>query len=426
MKMAGATDQPLDIAYLAPELGALTSTFIYREISALRQRGISISLFSTMRPADTQVSEEAQSIVNETHYLYDVNGIVIAASALRYLAQHPLRFCRVSALMGRDAFLGRVPAFGDRIKMLWHFLTGCRLATFLESRRVQHIHAHFAHVPAAIAMYAGLLADIPFSFTAHANDLFERGTTLKEKVARSAFTVAISDYNRGFLMDAACRADRIHVVHCGLDITKYKFRAVTPKNAPPVLFSVGRFVEKKGFDILLEALSLLKQKGVSFHGVIAGTGPLYDEVQTKAQSSGLLDCLEMPGAMPQERIKDMLVTADVFVLPCVVAKSGDRDGIPVALMEAMALGVPVVSTDISGIPELITNGENGVLVAEKNPAALAQALERMLENPAIGETLAKQARKTIEEHFNLETIAANLELLFREAVSQFDKAGVQE
>lgn len=133
----------------------------------------------------------------------------------------------------------------------------------------------------------------------------------------------------------------------------------------------------------------------------------------------------MPGAMPQERVKALLDTADTFVLPCVVAKSGDRDGIPVALMEAMALGVPVVSTNVSGIPELIRNGENGLLVPAGDAEALAQALGRILREPALREKLAMHARTTIEAEFNLETIAANLECLFRESVQRKRNTGGQ-
>lgn len=426
MKMSGAADRPLKIAYLAPELGTLTSTFVYREIEALRKRGVTIALYSTVRPMVEKASEEARSIIEETTYLYDARPVSIAIGALHCLICHPLRFCRALGLLVRDALMADTPAAFDRIKMFWHFLTGCRLATLLLARDVEHVHAHFAHVPAAIAMYAAMLAGIPFSFTAHANDLFERGTALKEKVARSAFTAAISGYNRRFLIDTGCPADRIHVVHCGLDVEQYEYRGKSPENGPAMLFSVGRFVPKKGFDVLLDALSLLKQKDLSFRCVIVGTGPLYDEMRTKAQSSGLLECLELPGAMPQERVKGILGSADVFVLPCVVAKSGDRDGIPVALMEAMALGVPVVSTALSGIPELVVNAENGLLVTPNDPVALSQALEQLIQSPAYGETLAKQARKTIEEQFNLETIAANLESLFHKSVSSQNETGGQE
>jgi glycosyltransferase involved in cell wall biosynthesis len=425
MKMPGATDRPLKIAYLAPELGTLTSTFVYREIEALRKRGVTIALFSTVRPMVEQVFEEARSIIEETTYLYDARPVPVAFGALHCLIHHPLRFCRALGLVARDALVAHTPAASDRIKMFWHFLTGCRLAQLLVSRDVEHVHAHFAHVPAAIAMYAAMLAGIPFSFTAHANDLFERGTALREKVARSAFTAAISDYNRRFLIDAGCPADRIHVVHCGLDVEEYEYRGRSPENGLAMLFSVGRFVPKKGFDVLLDALSRLKLKNLPFRCVIVGTGPLYDEMRTKAQSSGLLECLELPGAMPQECVKDMLVSADVFVLPCVVAKSGDRDGIPVALMEAMALGVPVVSTAISGIPELVVNAENGLLVAPNDHVALSQALEQLVQNPAYGATLAKHARETIEEQFNLETIAANLESLFDRSVSRQNETGDQ-
>jgi len=416
MKRPVAAETLLNIAYLAPELGALTSTFVYREVEALRQRNVSIALFSTVQPDAARISDEAKPVVAETQYLYNGPQTALIGAVSGYFVRHPLRFARVLALAVRDALISRTPSAQDRLKMLWHFLLGCRLANLLMSRGCQHVHAHFAHVPAAIAMYGGLLAAVPFSFTAHANDLYERGTALREKVRRAAFTAVISDYNRRFLAEEGCLTQLIHIVHCGLDVTRYLFRPASPANTPPFLFSVGRFVEKKGFHVLVEALARLKDRGKQFHCVIAGDGPLYEETRDRAQAAGLLDSLELPGAMPQERVKELLQAADAFVLPCVVAKSGDRDGIPVALMEAMALGVPVVSTDVSGIPELIQDGENGLLMSEGDIDALAQALERILDEAPLRESLARRARTTIEMEFNLETIAGNLERLFRESV----------
>lgn len=426
MKVSGTANQPMNIAYLAPELGALTSTFIYREVGALRKRGVTIALFSTSRPSDSQISEEALAIVEETCYLYDAPVHNIAAGAARHLIRHPLRSGRALALLVRDVLFAQTSTPADRLKMFWHFLTGCHLGMLLEQSHVEHIHAHFAHVPAAIAMYAAHMAGISFSFTAHANDLFERGTALKEKVGRAAFTAVISEYNRRFLEGRGCLAERIHLVHCGLDVSRYEFRPARPENSPPLVFSVGRFVEKKGFHILIRALALLQQQQISFRCVIAGTGPLFGPIQAQSESLGLAGCLEMPGGMPQERVKAMFDTADVFVLPCVVAESGDQDGIPVALMEAMALGVPVVSTGVSGIPELIADGENGLLAGAGDPAALAQAIRQIMQDSALGQRLAKQARATIEEHFNVETIATNLESLFRASIVMQQQTGGTE
>jgi colanic acid/amylovoran biosynthesis glycosyltransferase len=413
----------LNIAYLAPELGALTSTFVYREVEALRQRGASIALFSTTRPDAGRISEEAKSVVAETDYLYDGPKTALIGAVSGYFVRHPLRFMRVLALAVQDALVSRTPSAQDRFKMLWHFLLGCRLANRLMARGCRHVHAHFAHVPTAIAMYGGLLAGIPFSFTAHANDLYERGTALRQKVRRAAFTAVISEYNRRFLEEEDCPTERVHIVHCGLDVTRYQFRPTSPDNTPLFLFSVGRFVEKKGFHVLVEALARLKDGGKQFRCVIAGDGPLYEETRDRAEAAGLLDRLELPGAMPQERVKELLQAADAFVLPCVVAKSGDRDGIPVALMEAMALGVPVVSTYVSGIPELIQDGENGLLVSEGDVEALAQALEHILDEAPLRESLARRARTSIETEFNLDTIAGSLERLFRESIHGAQKTG---
>jgi glycosyltransferase involved in cell wall biosynthesis len=398
----------LKIAYLAPEFGAVTSTFIYREIQALQSLGAQVDTYSTRRPADAVVSAEAVPLIAATTYLYDLPKSRVMLDVLAMKLGSPLRYGRTAMRLLHDVFFAKVPSPSDRLKLFWHFFIACSLARRLVARGTRHLHAHFAHVPTSVAMYAASLAGIPYSFTAHANDIFERPTALREKVARSALTACISEYNRRHLQEIGCRDDRIDIVRCALDVENYDYRDPKPLATPPLLYSVGRLVEKKGIGILIEALKHLRDRGVAFHCRIVGNGPLTDAISQQVRDLGLQDHVNLAGGQPQERVKEWFREADVFVLPCVVAQSGDRDGIPVVLMEAMALGVPVVSTTVSGIPELVESERSGLLVPPGDSLGLADALERVLRDRELATSLAREARKTLETTFESRRNAAIL------------------
>ena len=389
----------MKIAYIAPELGALTSTFVYREVEALRKRGYEVATFSTMHPLEQVVSEEARRIMAETDYLYARSRGRIVSEGLAELGQNPGAWLRTLGEALVDAVTARVPAPLDRVKLLWQFMAGAVLAGRLRKEGVQHLHAHFAHVPTAIAMYGAMIAGIPFSFTCHANDIFVRGTALKQKVNRSRFTACISDFNRQYLTHLGCDPKRMHIVRCAINLDEYGFEPPRPPEGPTRIFSVGRLVEKKGIFYLLEAASILRERGHEIQVRVAGGGPLYDDLRATVAKRSMSAYFELMGSQPQERIRELMHEADLFVLPCVVAKSGDRDGIPVALMEAMAMGVPVVSTTVSGIPELIHHETSGMLAEPEDSSNLAEAMARLITTPELATACARAARETMEREF---------------------------
>lgn len=370
--------------------------------------GAEVDTYSTFRPSPKSISAEAMPLVASTVYLYEAPKAQVLGAAIAYALTAPLRFICGLARLVHDLATSEVSHPSDRLKMVWHFCTGCFLASRLRAAGTRHLHAHFAHVPTAIAMHGAGLAGISYSFTAHANDIFERPTALKEKVARSGFVACISDYNRRFLTERGCDPTKMVIVRCALDVTEYRFRERNIEKERPMLYSVGRLVEKKGISVLIEALRVLKERGRAFSCRVVGDGPLLDTLRRHVTECGLDDDIEMMGGQPQETVKALFEDADVFVLPCVVAASGDRDGIPVVLMEAMALGVPVVSTTVSGIPELIQNEHNGLLVAPGDVEGLAHALDRLLGNPSEARALAREARRTIETEFESKHNAAIL------------------
>ncbi|MGZ3441449.1 MAG: glycosyltransferase, partial [Polyangia bacterium] len=235
------------------------------------------------------------------------------------------------------------------------------------------------------------------------------------KIESAQVPVTISRFNVDWLSERATpRArERLSVVHCGVDLPTIPFQA--DGREPGLIMTVGRFDPINGFDVLIDALGLLAQQGRRVRCRIIGQGPLEASMRAAIARYGLGDSVELTGAMPQAEVRKSLYAASIFALPSVVAANGDRDGIPVSLMEAMAAGTPAVSTTVSGIPELIDDGREGLLVPERNPQALAQALARLLDEPALGARLALAARAKVEREFDAAVEARKVLQLFADA-----------
>jgi glycosyltransferase involved in cell wall biosynthesis len=414
------------IAYLAPEYGTLSSTFVYREVEELRKRGWTVSTFSTtLKHSGSVFSREVEAHIRETEYLFDVPASQLMTGAWAQFFAAPAAFSRAKAAALHDAAVAQTSFTSDRPKVMRHFLLGCYLAKRLRLKGIQHIHAHFAHVPTAIAMYGAMAAGISYSFTAHANDIFVRAMALREKVRRAAFVAVISEYNRRFLADLGCDPRRMHIVRCGIDAEAFQFAPRSAKldaEEPPHIVTVCRMVPKKGIPQLVKALALLRDRGGRFRCTIVGDGPQMGLVRSLVEEQDLGGSVELVGPAPQERVREYLAEADVFVLPCMQAPDGDMDGIPVAYMEAMALGVPVCATAVSGIPELIHHGESGVLASAGDPSTLADALEELLTDADRRARLAQGGRARIEAEFTITRNVDILQELFAQAIENRGRA----
>jgi glycosyltransferase involved in cell wall biosynthesis len=266
-----------------------------------------------------------------------------------------------------------------------------------------HLHAHFAHPPAAVAYWAHLIAGVPFSFTAHARDLY---MTPRAQLARrcraAAFVVTCTAANARYLKEVV-GTDSAKVLVCrhGVDLTR--FGAVEHRPAPGQVLSVGRLVPKKGFDTLIRACGLLQQRGVAFQCRIIGSGPLTEELARLIDRLDLGARVELTRARPQPELVHEYAGAEVFAMACTISPDGDRDGIPNVILEAMAVGVPVVATAISGIPEVVRDGETGRLIASGDPIAMADALEWLLGHPEDRARLGATARATVAREVELST-----------------------
>lgn len=386
------------VLYFVSLFPCWSETFIVRELHELLRLGADVRIVSLKAPQEKLVQSDAKALLDRV--IYPRPPWRAAATLLR----HPLVAAReLRALCGG---LGRHPQALLRSLVVWWRTLG--LLEAVRALAPDHLHAHWATYPSTAALIVSRRLGVPFSFTAHAHDIFLEHHLLEAKVRHAAFGVTISEFNRRYLAGrlGAEAAQRLRVIHCGVSPHEIEFRP--GGRVPGALLAVGRFDEIKGFPHLIEACALLAARGVDFECRLIGDGPLREPLQRRIEAAGLAGRVRLLGARPQEEVRRELYRASVFVLPSVVKPNGDRDGIPVALMEAMACGTPVVSTRVSGIPELVDEGRGGLLVEPGDAGALAGALQELLSRPSLGPELARHARRKIEREFDVAKEARKL------------------
>jgi glycosyltransferase involved in cell wall biosynthesis len=272
-------------------------------------------------------------------------------------------------------------------------------------------------------MFTKWLTGIPFSFTAHAKDLYlTEGEILRDKMREAEFVLTCTSYNKRYLDELGGTLTRVHLIYHGLDLSRFErtgndqivpLAAWSESGRLPLVLSVGRLVDKKGFDTLIRACALLRDQNLRFRCLIYGDGPKRDELEALIRSLGLEGVVEMPGALLQDDLIEVYRQAAVFALPCQVLENGDRDGLPNVLVEAMAMEVPVVSTDVSGVPELVESGVNGFLVPPRSPQPLAERLRDLLDDPALRRRFAEAGRRKVMGEFSLQRNTRRVLALFQ-------------
>ncbi len=397
------------ILYMSGTVPVRSETFVYREIFALRTLGLDVQTASVHRPVrgldDGRLEEMAESTVE----IYSSGAGLIVRDMLAEFLTHPFRTVGTIFRCALDAFFSTDVIMSRRLKVLWQGIAGIALAHRIRKKRITHIHAHMAHVPTTIAMYAARQLGISFSFTGHANDIFPNRTLLKEKLERASYANCISYWHRDFFRSIVPRSDTEYpIVRCGVDTSKYE-AIPAPSGERLEVLSVGRLVEKKGFDVLIRAAGEIAQKGgAAVRVTIAGGGP--EEKKLKELIAELPPSAEvvMLGETDNDQVMDLMSRADVFALPCRVASSGDRDGIPVVLMEAMARGRCVIAGDLETIRELIEDGISGIMIPPGDQEALEKVLIELANNRARIDELGLAARKRIEDEFDLKLNAERI------------------
>jgi glycosyltransferase involved in cell wall biosynthesis len=400
--------ESLTIGYLSSVYARAGDTFIRREVEQLRQLGHKVHTFSIRRPdASELVSDAIRKEAATTEYIVGAGWVRLALAGLRLALASPKRFIDSIALVMRCA----PPGTENRwVRRLAYLLEAAHLARRLQTKKVQHLHNHIGENSAAVAMLAASYCGIPYSLTIHGPGEFDRPTllALDEKIHRAAFVAAISEFTRSQLFRWSTAADwpKIQVVRCGLD-DPYWAADPTPPPGEPRLVSVGRLSEQKGHLLLVEAAASLRDRGVDFELVLVGDGPLRGQIEELIRRFELQKQVRITGFLSNLAVRREIASARAMVLPSFA------EGLPVVIMEALALGRPVISTYIAGIPELVEPGASGWLVpaGAVNPLVDAMA-EALSAAPADLERMGRHGAARAGEQHNALAEARKLARLF--------------
>jgi colanic acid/amylovoran biosynthesis glycosyltransferase len=404
--------RPYALAYLGRILPVISETFVVREIVALRRLGLSVKVFSLNPPETGVCHPEAPDLAREAEVLIQPQNPLFWLAHLIFALRYPRRYfhCLYAYVLTPNE------PRGSRRRCLSYFMVAPFAAWRLQAAGIQHLHAHFANAPASVALMAAALAGISFSFTAHAYDIFIDQLLLPAKLAAAAFVACISRYNRHYLESHYPEARRAHltVVRNGLDTARFCPNP-HPQGEPPCIIAVGRLVETKGFHVMVEACARLRDRGLPCQCLIIGDGPEAGRLCKLINDFGVTDRVVLKGKLSPAELMPYYRRADVLAMPACI-RNQDADGIPTVLIEAMAMAIPVVATRISGIPELVVDGETGLLVAPDDAAALAEALARLLREQDLARRLAGAGRDLVVAHYRGETSARQLAHLFAAAI----------
>ncbi len=411
--MTESSSKAKHIAYVVSRFPKLSETFIRREMAGLERLGWHVSIFPFIR------ENEAVSHPSVTHWLNCLtkprSPFAILAANLAWLRRKPSLLLSLYILVLRE--LWRYP--GDLARGFLAVAYAAAWAREVRERGIVHVHAHFALHPAVAALAIKRLAGISFSFTGHSYDLYQRQAMLAVKVREASFVVVISRLLRDRFVAPRLSApdlEKVRIIRCGVDRGVYQLRPNRDQLGTPTILAVARLAKKKGLQDLIDAGGMLRERGIDVECRIAGDGPLRLELQERIDSARLGKVVTLLGAQTEAGILGELNQAAVFVLPSVRTPDGDMEGVPVSLMEAMAVGVPVIATRTGAISELVENGSNGLLVDPGDAAALARAIERMLSDSILTSRLVTCARQKIEAEFDLDRNVAMLDRLLRAAV----------
>ena len=380
----------MTFAYLFERFPSFGQTFCYREVAELARQGIAPPIFSIRKPKDEPPQDWDERIVESVHYLPEEEDL--------------LREVRRASKKGKLAgeIIVALDEWGRRPDFL-RLYQAVDVGLHLQTLGIRHVHAHFAGMAARTGFWIDKFFPVTFSFTAHANDIFaprDFQIGLDKLVDAARLIVTESDYAERFLRERfSDSANRIQRIYNGLDLTLFKRADFS--STPPLIVAVGRLIAKKGFADLLRACRLLMERGQSFRCEIVGEGPLEQELREQIVQLDLEGRVGLPGAKPQHEIRELLAAATVFVMPSVVDPGGGMDNLPTVIMEAMAAGLPVVSTSIGGIPEMVIQNETGFLVSPGDAAALAGAIEKMINDCLLARKLGQAGHERAQRLFSI-------------------------
>ncbi len=409
------------VAYIVSRFPKLTETFVLYEALALKDMGVDVDIYPLVAHIEQVHHPEVARMEDSVHRIGIFSWPVLQAS-LAWAFGSPLRFTKSLVSL----FKGCGTSRAHLVRGIATFPRVLCMARDMRNAGIDHVHAHFANHPALAARIVHDLTDIPYSFTAHGSDLHRDPRGLRVKVQDSAFSIAVSQYNRRFILDRIGEdlSDRVIVLFCGADVAMFgRFQRSTAETGSPLRIAcVAALREVKGHTHLLGALEQLKASGVPFDCRLAGDGPLKESLSKEIQQRGLQAHVSLLGSQTKDQIHDLLETSDVIALTSICDSSGRREGIPVSLMEGMAAELPVLSTRLSGIPELVEHGVSGLLAEPGDETALANNLKSLATQPDLRSQMGQAGRKRVLESFDLRNNARQLANLIRGSIQRTRKA----
>jgi glycosyltransferase involved in cell wall biosynthesis len=405
--------QALKVGYFVKMYPRLSETFILNEILELERRGVEVVIFSLMKPDEGRFHPQVAQVKAPVFYV-DASQ----QAGWHLLQQHWPTLAsqrnRVWELFEELLVAGRPWSFEL-------FLSAAKASAIALDFQLDHLHAHFASTPATMAYFASRITGLGFSITAHAKDIFRNtidASLLEEKLNAARFVATVTQFNQRHILSSFPEVppEKVKLVYNGIDLNLFSFEPQFSRQRGLIL-GVGRLVPKKGFPDLLAACSILKQRRVPFQCVIVGHGEQGTLLESMRQELDLADSVSLVGPKNLVEVQGYVKRASVFVLPCTTDTDGNQDALPTVLLEALASGCPVVSTSISGVPEIVTSGVDGLLVSPGDPLAVADAIEQILTAPVMAAEMGLRGLAKAEEKFDLRKNVAILEGHFRQAVS---------
>ena len=386
------------LAYVFERFPKFSQTFCYREIAELFRQGIRPAIFSLRGPDFGLETTWDRAIISRVHQLPEGDAFARLANEAATSLPKPMRRI-LHGWRGKP----------DSLRL--HQAT--YIGTHLQKLGVRHVHTHFAGMAARTAFWIKKFFGIDYSVTVHANDIFVPANFeigLSKILSSATAVIAVSDFAANQLRERLPEnARRVHRIYNGIDCAQFKPAQFEP---PPLILSIGRLISKKGFDALIDACALLRQRGHGFRCEIIGEGPLVGELQARIHRQDLREHVHLAGPKTQAEIAAHLSKATVLALPCRIDPDGAMDNLPTVVMEAMASALPVVSTNIGGISEMVRDGETGLLVAQNDPAATADALSRLINDIELARSFGGRGRKRAEEIFSIEKNVRALREIF--------------
>jgi len=403
----------MKIAYMMSRFPKISETFILYEILEQERLGNTVEVYPLLREHQPVTHPEAERLVERAHFHPFISLPIIWANA-HFMLRQPISYLKTLFEVLSGTF-GSMNFFAGALA---YFPKSVRFAYEMQKQGIEHIHAHFCNHPAVAALIIHRLTGIPYSFTAHGSDLHKDKRMLDKKVAASAFAVTVSNFNKGEMLKACGerQRDKIHVIRCGIDPEVF-LPTEQQKNGKALfrIICVGSFEEVKGHKYLVEACRRLREAGIDFVCDLIGDGPVREQVAKQIAELDLNDNVIIHGSLKRQKVAEMMRAADVKVLASVPTAEGKREGVPVVIMEAMATCLPVISTQLSGIPELVDDGRTGILVPPGDADGLFLALQKLYENPSLRRSLGRAGREKVLREFNLRLNVINLANLFAAA-----------